>query len=238
MQNKAWFLHAGLVKSWQDIFLPRIFAREFFLYTHTPVCIYIYILNIQPFRVEYRYCIASKVGIFLEAEGQGKYSLPRVQYMPAFHKKGFRIFSWLHRIFSTEGTTASVATYPLTMRSIRGGILGWNIDIYSTPIWLVRFTRLCNKYIYIYTDTNPITLPCSLVRAGNEGRKERRNEGRNEEMKKRMNEWGMNKWMNEEKNEWMNEGRKEGINEWMKKRMNEWRKEGMNNWMNVNEHNK
>ena len=26
----------------------------------------------------------------------------------------------------------------------------------------------CTVYIYIYTDTNPITLPCSLVRAGND----------------------------------------------------------------------
>ena len=30
-----------------------------------------------------------KVGIFPEAGGQGKYSLPRVQYMPIFHKEGF-----------------------------------------------------------------------------------------------------------------------------------------------------
>ena len=33
--------------------------------------------------------IEPKVGIFLEAEGRGKYSLPRVQYMPIFHKEGF-----------------------------------------------------------------------------------------------------------------------------------------------------
>ena len=33
--------------------------------------------------------IEPKVGIFSEAEGQGKYSLPRVQYMPIFHKEGF-----------------------------------------------------------------------------------------------------------------------------------------------------
>ena len=34
--------------------------------------------------------------------------------------------------------------------------------------YLVIFhADLCNKsYIYIYTDTNPITLPCSLARAG------------------------------------------------------------------------
>ena len=29
--------------------------------------------------------IATKIGIFPEAGGQGKYSLSRVQYMPAFH---------------------------------------------------------------------------------------------------------------------------------------------------------
>ena len=33
--------------------------------------------------------IEPKVGIFSEAEGRGKYSLPRVQYMPIFHKEGF-----------------------------------------------------------------------------------------------------------------------------------------------------
>ena len=33
--------------------------------------------------------IAPKVGIFSEAEGRGKYSLPSVQYMPIFHKEGF-----------------------------------------------------------------------------------------------------------------------------------------------------
>ena len=44
--------------------------------------------------------IESKVGIFSEAEGRGKYSLPRVQYMPIFHKEGFLIFSLLHRVFS------------------------------------------------------------------------------------------------------------------------------------------
>ena len=35
--------------------------------------------------------------------------------------------------YSLRGTTVSVATYSLTMRSIRGGTLGWNIEIYSTP---------------------------------------------------------------------------------------------------------
>ena len=33
--------------------------------------------------------IVLKVGIFPEAGGRGKYSLPRVQYMPIFHKEGF-----------------------------------------------------------------------------------------------------------------------------------------------------
>ena len=43
----------------------------------------IYRLNIQPFRLD-----EPKVGIFSEAEGRGKYSLPRVQYMPiVFHKE-------------------------------------------------------------------------------------------------------------------------------------------------------
>ena len=33
--------------------------------------------------------IVHKVGIFPEAGGRGKYSLPRVQYMPILHKEGF-----------------------------------------------------------------------------------------------------------------------------------------------------
>ena len=33
--------------------------------------------------------IVPKVGIFPEAGGRGKYSLPRVQYMPILHKEGF-----------------------------------------------------------------------------------------------------------------------------------------------------
>ena len=36
--------------------------------------------------------IAASVGIFPEAEGLGKYSLPRVQYVPIFHKKGLNIY--------------------------------------------------------------------------------------------------------------------------------------------------
>ena len=47
------------------------------------------ILKIQPFRVEYIGIIEPKVGMFSEAEGRGKYSLRRVQYMPIFHKEGF-----------------------------------------------------------------------------------------------------------------------------------------------------
>ena len=33
--------------------------------------------------------IVLEVGIIPEAGGRGKYSLPRVQYMPIFHKEGF-----------------------------------------------------------------------------------------------------------------------------------------------------
>ena len=35
--------------------------------------------------------------------------------------------------YSLLGTTVSVATHPLTMRSIRGGTLGWNIE-YIPPL--------------------------------------------------------------------------------------------------------
>ena len=77
--------------------------------------------------------------------------------MPILHKEGFWIFSLLHRIFSTRNycirSDVSVATYPLTMRSIRGGTLGWNIEIYSTPTnqfdWSVSRAYVINTYIFI-----------------------------------------------------------------------------------------
>ena len=90
--------------------------------------------------------IVPKDGIFPEAGGRGKYSLPRVQYMPILHKEGYIGYS-------LRGTTVSVATYPFTMRSIRGGTLGWNIEIYSTPTnqfdWSVSRAYVINIYIYI-----------------------------------------------------------------------------------------
>ena len=62
--------------------------------------------------------------------------------MPIFHKD-----------ILYEGTTVSVATYPLTMRSIRGGTLEWNIEIYSTPTnqfdWSVSSAYVINIYICI-----------------------------------------------------------------------------------------
>ena len=36
--------------------------------------------------------IAPKVGIFHEAGGRGKYSLPRVKYMPAFHRVEYLVY--------------------------------------------------------------------------------------------------------------------------------------------------
>ena len=59
--------------------------------------------------------------------------------------------------------------YPLTMPSIRGGILGWNIDIYSTRTdqfdWSVSRAYVINIYIYIWTPI-PITLPRSHCTCG------------------------------------------------------------------------
>ena len=52
--------------------------------------------------------------------------------MPILHKEGFEYLVY-YIGYSLRRTTVSVATYPLTMRSIRGGTLGWNIEIYSTP---------------------------------------------------------------------------------------------------------
>ena len=49
-----------------------------------------------------------------------------------FTRKGFEYLVY-YIGYSLRETTVSVATYPLTMRSIRGGTLGWNIEIYSTP---------------------------------------------------------------------------------------------------------
>ena len=94
--------------------------------------------------------IEPKVGIFSEAEGQGKYSLPWGQYMPIFHKEGFWIFSLLHRIYSLWGNYCIRSDVPIDHAQNQG----WNIGVEHRnifhpykPIWLVRFTRLCNKYI-------------------------------------------------------------------------------------------
>ena len=48
--------------------------------------------NIRPSHVEYRYIIAPEVGIFPEVEGRGKYSQPRMQHAPIFHKEGLSIY--------------------------------------------------------------------------------------------------------------------------------------------------
>ena len=52
--------------------------------------------------------------------------------MQILHKEGFEYLVY-YIGYSLVGTTVSVATYPLTMSSIKGGTLGWNIEIYSTP---------------------------------------------------------------------------------------------------------
>ena len=91
-----------------------------------------------------------KVGIFPEAGGRGKYSLPRVNICRYFTRKGFEYLVY-YIGYSLRETTVSVATYPLTMRSIRGGTLGWNIEIYSTPTnqfdWSVSRAYVINIYI-------------------------------------------------------------------------------------------
>ena len=48
---------------------------------------YLVILHADPCNKSYIF--ESKVRIFSEAEGRGKYSLQRVQYMPIFNKEGF-----------------------------------------------------------------------------------------------------------------------------------------------------
>ena len=67
-----------------------------------------------------------------------------------FTRKGFEYLVY-YIGYSLRGTTVSVATYPLTMLSIRGGTLGWNIEIYSTPTnqfdWSVSRAYVINIYI-------------------------------------------------------------------------------------------
>ena len=71
--------------------------------------------------------------------------------MPIFHKEEFLIFSLLHRIFSTRNYCIPTSMYPLTMRSIRGGTLGRNIEIYSTPTnqfdWSVSRAYVINIFV-------------------------------------------------------------------------------------------
>ena len=136
----------------------------------------IYILNIQPFRVEYRYILYPRQEYFPRPEAEENILYRGYNICRYFTRKGFEYLVY-YIGYSLRGTTVSVATYPLTMRSIRGGTLGWNIKIYSTPTnhfdWSVSCAYVIN--IYIYTDTNPITLPCSLARAGKKHDKTQQN---------------------------------------------------------------
>ena len=73
-----------------------------------------------------------------------------------FKANGRRVSVWAFEYlvyyigYSVRGTTLSVPTYPLTMRSIRGGTLGWNIEIHSTPTnqfdWSVSRAYVINIY--------------------------------------------------------------------------------------------
>ena len=97
--------------------------------------------------------IVPKVGIFPEAEENILYRGYNIcRY---FTRKGFEYLVY-YIGYSLRGTTVSVATYPLTMRSIRGGTLGWNIEIYSTPTnqfdWSVSRAYVINIYIYRVVD--------------------------------------------------------------------------------------
>ena len=73
-----------------------------------------------------------KVGIFPKARGQENVLYRGYNICRYFTRKVFEYLVY-YIGYSLRGTTVSVATYPLTMRSIRGGTLGWNIKIYSTP---------------------------------------------------------------------------------------------------------
>ena len=105
----------------------------------------IYILNIQPFRVEYQYILYRGYNI--------------CRY---FTRKGFKYLVY-YIGYSLRGTTVSVATYPLTMRSISGGTLGWNIELYSTSTnqfdWSVSRAYVINIYIYVYMS---VCLVCQI----------------------------------------------------------------------------
>ena len=90
----------------------------------------IYILNIQPFRVEYRYILYPRY--FPRPEAEENILYRGYNICRYYTRKGFEYLVY-YIGYSLRRTTVSVATYPLTMRSIRGGTLGWNIEIYSTP---------------------------------------------------------------------------------------------------------
>ena len=111
--------------------------------------IYVYILNIQPFRVEYRYILYSRQEYFPRPEAEENILYRGYNICRYFTRKGFEYLVY-YIGYSLRGTTVSVATYPLTMRSIRGGTLGWNIEIYSTPTnqfdWSVSRAYVINVY--------------------------------------------------------------------------------------------
>ena len=56
-----------------------------------------------------------------------------------------------------RGTTVSVATNTLTMHSIRGGTLGWNIEIYSIPM---------NQFDWSVSRAYVISIGYTIARSG------------------------------------------------------------------------
>ena len=100
--------------------------------------------------MEYRYILYPRQEYFPRPEAE-----VNILYICRYStRKGFEYLVY-YIGYSLRGTTVSVATYPLTMRSIRGGTLGWNIEIYSTPTnqfdWSVSRAYVINIYICLWT---------------------------------------------------------------------------------------
>ena len=82
----------------------------------------------------------------------GKRSVERVRYV---------INNLLHLVIVKYGDISLVLCISTRLRlvTILSLLVKYLVILHADP---------CNKsYIYIYTDTNTITLPCSLARAGN-----------------------------------------------------------------------
>ena len=91
--------------------------------------------------------IALKVGIFPEAEGRGKYSLPRAQYLSIFHKEGLNIY------FITQAKFIQLCKHTSTPKQRHFGLLDNSgpiqAELIYSSIMLLSYTHTQKAHTYL-----------------------------------------------------------------------------------------